>query len=234
MADAFILRAGGGGGLSVNAAVLHVTAPLGSTVTIAKGSVSKSRGPEKAHTNAEDEAMADYYFSISPANYGTWTVTAALDDDTTSAEVSVSTNQQYDAELLYKVYIFKSGKGLSAAYEVEAKGAAIKFGTDSIVCTEKTGFVLSPRVDATKFTKLYCDIKVNSTDSTTYHPTFGLSSSTSLPTNSGNDAKFLVKKDIGKTDRAVFALDISEVNEEAYVKVTCFYSNWEMYNLWFE
>ena len=70
MSRGFIIGAGGES-ISVHAAVLHVSAPFGSTVSIAKGGVTvKSLGPGRAHTNTDGES-ADYYFSIAPANLTT-------------------------------------------------------------------------------------------------------------------------------------------------------------------
>lgn len=101
----------GGGGLSPNSAVIHVTAPVGSTISFSKGGVvAKVLGPEKSHINADDATMADWYYSVSSSNYGTWTVTATLDADEASSTVTVSNNKQYDVELAYGLYFFKNGK----------------------------------------------------------------------------------------------------------------------------
>lgn len=91
--------AGATGGLSFRAAILHVSAPVGSTVTISKsGSTAKSLGPGKSHTNS-DSGNSEYYFSITPANYGTWTVTATNDSGIASMDVTVNTNEEYDVEI---------------------------------------------------------------------------------------------------------------------------------------
>lgn len=113
MSRGFIIGAGGEG-LSVNSAVLHVTAPAGSTVTFSKGGVAvRSLGPGRAHTNA-DGANADYYFPVAPANYGEWTVTATRGTDHTEAVVTVSTNQQYDVVLSYFLYLYQDGNECTA------------------------------------------------------------------------------------------------------------------------
>lgn len=107
MSEALIVRRGGGsagGGLSVNAAVIHVVAPFGSTIELSKGGVAvKSLGPEKAHANA-DGVMADYYYPVTSANYGTWEVTASKSGETDVSEtVFVSDEMQYDVVLQYIV-----------------------------------------------------------------------------------------------------------------------------------
>lgn len=104
MSDAFLVRRGGSGGLSPNSAVIHVTAPAGSTISFAKGGVvAKVLGPDKSHVKASDNSLAEWYYAISPINYGEWTVTASLSGDTASDTVTISTNKQYDLELSYHV-----------------------------------------------------------------------------------------------------------------------------------
>ena len=104
MGEAYILRRGGAGGLSPNNAVIHVTAPVGSTISFAKGGVTaKVLGPEKSHVNADDNTLADWYYSVSSSNYGTWTVTATLSGNTKSDTVTIDSNEQYDLSLSYHV-----------------------------------------------------------------------------------------------------------------------------------
>lgn len=90
---------GGGGGLNPSDALIHVNAPLGSTVTFAKGGVAvETITPDKAFANV-DGATADYYYPVKSANYGTWTVTATLSGDTASDTVTVNAAEQYDLVL---------------------------------------------------------------------------------------------------------------------------------------
>lgn len=110
MSDAFITRRGGGGGLSTLGAVLHVNAPVGSTITLAKGGVTvKVLDANKGHTSAEDDSLADWYYSVSPSNYGSWTVTATKDAESVSESITVDSNKQYDVELTYNQYLLKDG-----------------------------------------------------------------------------------------------------------------------------
>ena len=103
---------GGGGCLSPNNAVIHVTAPVGSTITFSKGGVvAKVLPPEKSHINAADSTMADWYFSVSSNNYGTWIVVASLNEDTGSETITIDSNKEYDITLTYSLYLFKSGYG---------------------------------------------------------------------------------------------------------------------------
>lgn len=104
MGEAFIVRRGGTGGMSVNNAVIHVNAPLGSTVTFSKGGVvTKTINPGNAHTNI-DGKTADYYYAINASSFGTWTMTASKTGETSASEtVTVSAAKEYDVDLQYIV-----------------------------------------------------------------------------------------------------------------------------------
>ncbi len=157
MSRGFIIGAGGEN-ISVYAAVLHVSAPFGSTVSIAKGGVTvKSLGPGRAHTNTDGES-ADYYFSIAPANYGAWTVTATRGEDSTSAAVTVDSNRQYDVVLVYKVYAMKNGQILVNEYLTP--NIIAKTTGDGYVQYQHTGsgtyrIINFGPFDVTSYTKLY-------------------------------------------------------------------------------
>lgn len=119
MSDAYLVRRGGSGGLSPNSAVIHVTAPAGSTVSFAKGGVvAKVLGPDKSHVKASDSAFAEWYYAVSPDNYGEWTVTATKQSDqaTESKTVTISENKQYDLEIIFRFYLFREGYGLTNGY----------------------------------------------------------------------------------------------------------------------
>lgn len=125
MSDAFIMRRGGSGSFSPNNAVLHVNAPVGSTITLAKGGVTvKVLDASKGHTNAADSLLADWYYSVSPSNYGEWTVTASDGTSTTSSAITIDSIKQYDVELTYDLYIIKNGivmKPLTLTYCTETQ-----------------------------------------------------------------------------------------------------------------
>lgn len=109
MSDAFLSRRGGAG-LSVNAAVIHVTASVGSTISFSKGgAVIKALGPDKSHINAADNTRADWYYSVSASSYGTWTVTATLGEKTASDTVIVNAPIAYDVFLPYVICLYDNG-----------------------------------------------------------------------------------------------------------------------------
>lgn len=136
MSDAYLVRRGGSGGLSANAAVLHVTATAGSTVSLAKGAVvTKVLGPGMAHVRSSDSTLADWYYAVSPANYGSWTVTATLGTDTQSVTVAISDNKQYDIDL-YTFYVYNQGN----TYDCRTGGYTQSHGSGSIA-TFETGYI---------------------------------------------------------------------------------------------
>ena len=101
---------GSKGGLSPNDALLHINAPVGSTITLAKGGVTvKTLAASEGHTSASDSRLADWYYSVSSSNYGAWTVTASNGTNTVSASVTINTNKQYDVGLTYDLYLLKNG-----------------------------------------------------------------------------------------------------------------------------
>ena len=98
------------GGLSPDSAVIHVTAPVGSTISFSKGGVvAKVLGPEKSHVNAEDNTLADWYYSVSSSNYGAWSITATLSSYTASKTITIDNVRQYDVVLRYNIYIIEQG-----------------------------------------------------------------------------------------------------------------------------
>lgn len=162
---------GGGGGLSPNAAVIHVTAPVGSTISFSKGGVvAKILGPEKSHVNAADSTLADWFYAVSPNNYGTWTVEANVDNKSTARTVIVSANEQYDVGLFW-LYLYDNGdkcidtvgswqtKGMkiSSSSSTSAKVPTVTYGTTTVTYSINNGagiwYAQNP-VDVTKFKTL--------------------------------------------------------------------------------
>lgn len=162
MSDAYITRRGGSGGLSPNNAVLHINAPLGSTITLAKGGVTvKVLGADKGHTNAENDTLADWYYSVSPSNYGEWTVTAAKDGESASKAVAVNSNKQYDVAIAQKTIIDVNTMTLeellaitrnvntSRGYNPQLKDGYFYFGTTQ--ASDYCGWQITRQIDVTDY-----------------------------------------------------------------------------------
>ncbi len=111
----------GSGGLSLNNAVLHINAPVGSTIELSKGGVTVvTLNASKGHVNS-DGVTADWYYSVSPSNYGEWTVSAAKDGETAAETVTVNSARQYDVPLSYNLYIVKNGEA-QTGFEISYNG----------------------------------------------------------------------------------------------------------------
>lgn len=93
----------GSGGPSASDAILTVTVPTGSTVTMTKGGVTLT---PTMWVQAADPTLDCALFVISPSLFDAqnpWTVTATLGTNTASDTVTISTNKQYDIVLSYRV-----------------------------------------------------------------------------------------------------------------------------------
>ena len=94
---------GSGGGFKDTDAILQASAPAGSTVTITKGSVSRS---DSGRVNADDSNMYDYVFAIPQAQFdgvNPWTVTATLSGDSASEQIVIGSKKSYHSSLSFWV-----------------------------------------------------------------------------------------------------------------------------------
>lgn len=173
---------GGAGGLNPNDALIHVNAPLGSTVDFTLSSVIVATiPPAKAFTNSDGET-ADYYY-IAKAD-GTYTVTATLTPETASNTVVVNGAGQYDIALSFNLYLFRNG-AVHSAYTMSYQGSGrYKINNDGILyiyaSTNSGGAVwFDPVVDCSQYR--YIEIKVNESHCQ-YLQAFGLRTSKGYPT----------------------------------------------------
>lgn len=221
MSEALIVRRGGTGGLSVNAAVIHVNAQVGSTVTFSKGGVvAKVLGPGKAHANSDGE-NADYYFSVSPTNYGEWTVTATLGDLSATKTVTINAASEYDLSLRYRLYLYNRGVietditgGLSnSGYVYDGQSlAAATFNADNIYFSSSVprGVGTVNDIDLTEYRTLYFCGKAGT--SNTGHPWVQVTQWKSFRTSTS--AAFL---SIGSNTETTVSVDISSLSGGYYI-----------------
>lgn len=113
MGEAFITRrggtGGGGGGPTTSDAILIVTVPTGSTVTMTKGGVTLT---PTMWVQAADNTLDCALFVISPSLFDSqnaWAVTATLGTDSASDTVIIDAAAEYDIVLSYGVYLFNNG-----------------------------------------------------------------------------------------------------------------------------
>lgn len=96
---------GGSGGPSSSDAILIVTVPTGSTVTATKGGVTLT---PTMWVKAADSTLDCAMFSIKASQFDSttpWIVTATNGTDTTSGDVLITTNKEYEVVLSYKLVI---------------------------------------------------------------------------------------------------------------------------------
>lgn len=148
MGEAYITRRGGGaGGLSNNAAVLRITAPAGSAITIQKEVegvyVDFAVLPyTKGHVRADDQTLADWYYSIGSVHYlpsgCNFKVIAEQGTDSDDQTVNITGNYEYCVELTYNLYIIKNGI-LNSAYTLLTNGGmTVTYAADHIKLTGAT------------------------------------------------------------------------------------------------
>ena len=100
MSLVFNMVGGGGGSLKDTDAIMTVTVPTGSSVTMTKGSLSLT---PTMWVQAADPTYDCALFVIKPSLFdavNAWTVNATLGTDTTSDTVTISSNKQYDMVFL--------------------------------------------------------------------------------------------------------------------------------------
>ncbi len=183
MSDALIVRRGGSGGLPANAAVIRVSAPAGSTITFSKGGVIvKTLGPEKSHVNAGDADKADWFYPVSAANYGEWTVTASKANiGTGSYDVTVSSAKTYDVDISFGYLIYRNGwqhgyelSTITNVYDPNGTYAIDNNADPPRATTTRGnwGCALNNEIDVTNYNTLYVEIEIVYPDN--YSSAFGL------------------------------------------------------------
>lgn len=232
----------GSSSLSFGGALLCITAPIGSTITLIKNNlVVKVLYPKDSHVSSNDNTMAYWYYTIVSSNYGTWTITATLEEKTNSKSVVVSSNQQYDIELHYFVYIYKEGvSGLAEGYSGIDGRHGISGGT---VFDSPLGIVLKypndywtigPAVDLSKYSTFHVDLQVTADSSS--HPYIGVSNTTTSGANGASNGSYLAEwHATGAVSRQTVAIDVSALQIPGYIKA-CGYSpsEWTIFNMWFD
>lgn len=135
MSYTFNMVGGGGGSLKDTDAILTVTVPTGSTVTMTKGGVTLT---PTMWVQAADNTLDCALFVIPPSlfdNVNAWTVTASLSGDTASGTVTIDSNEQYDVYLSYTYYLYREGNEYSA---ITGGWTILKQGSTYIASKEPT------------------------------------------------------------------------------------------------
>lgn len=208
--------AGGGGGLSLNNAVIHINAPTGSSIMLSKGGVVvKVLDPSKAHINADNNEYADYYYAVSSNNYGTWTLTATLDEETADETITIDSNEQYDVALDYTFWLYKDGN----EYTRRTGGWEVKWESSKRASKEATYLQLTSatsngqaiatinKVDLTNFSNFCMEMPIASTGNTKYHNMIVWTDN-----SSAKSASTVANWEFGNIAAGVYRLSIANVS----------------------
>lgn len=226
MGEALITRRGGSGGLSANSAVIHVKISAGSTITFSKGGVVvKVLGPEKSHINSADSTFADWYYPVSPSNYGSWTVTATLGSSSKSATITVNSNKVYDVLLTYRNYLIQNGVSKVTFTAKRSASVGVSGTKVHIYTTANDSGGAQTSADVRAYSTLNVEIASGSLSYVgTYQPAFGVSrSAPSFSQDSVSNVTAATTFTGTTTDKhrtitaKTFTLDISSFDETMYI-----------------
>lgn len=172
---------GGGSGPSASDAILTVTVPTGSTVTMTKGGITLT---PTMWVQAADNTLDCALFVIAPAQFDSvnpWTVTATNGTYTSSDTVTIDSNKQYDMELdIWSGEIYMHGEqyqSFTGGFEVvrvstytSAPIAQVSYGTtpNGVISLSTTGnnsngavSTVNP-IDLTRFNTITVKLQSNS------------------------------------------------------------------------
>lgn len=216
----------GGGGSKVVASIV-VTYPAGSTLTCTLGS--------KVLT-AKDTS-GKWVFGL--PSTGNWVVKAVKDSKSKSATVEITAEGQVKTvELMYQLYIFKSGSGLTSGYSKKGSGGTVSNANISWSGDANGGGIsmyITPAVALNNYTKLCFDFECSYNWGGDYGMALGVgkdAATGSMITNTSWTAK--VKNGANPIARNTAQCDISKLTDSEYIKVVGSYSAGKIYNIWLE
>ena len=216
----------GGGGSKVVASIV-VSYPAGSTLTCTLGS--------KVLT-AKDTS-GKWVFGL--PSTGNWVVKAVKDSKSKSATVEITAEgQTKTVELVYQLYIFKSGSGLTSGYSKKGSGGTVSNANISWSGDANGGGIsmyITPAVALNNYTKLCVDFECSYNWGGDYGMALGVgkdAATGSMITNTSWTAK--VKNGANPIARNTAQCDISKLTDSEYIKVVGSYSAGKIYNIWLE
>lgn len=212
---------GGSGGLKATDALLRVQAPAGSTVTITKGTATKT---DLGHENADDNSIYDYYFIIHASQFDSvnpWTVTATLNDETSNSTIVIDAADEYDVVLWYPYWILKNGLFVERTFERYGGNSSATAETGSMVYAMTDGNWSTYWTDSTLDVSIYSTMVVVLTGAMfRYYERFGLRTSRTSITSQNQNIFGTTAISIGTsnsqvttevTERTEYTLDLSNV-----------------------
>ena len=232
----------GSGGPSASDAILTVTVPTGSTVTMTKGGLTLT---PTMWVQAADNTLDCALFVISPSLFDSqnaWNVTATLWRDTASDTVTIDSNEQYDVVLSYSLYLFKAGSGPAANWGyVKESSATINFTNQSLQVNLgktslsycKTRIYTINKVDVTDYNTVVMDARIDKVfGGSNLNPKYVVSSNiATVGIDAEYDKTVILAIDTAPEVRELYVLDVSQITGEYYVGVAQSWSG-EIFNVY--
>lgn len=208
---------GGGGSLKDTDAILTVTVPTGSTVTMTKGGVTLT---PTMWVKAADNNLDCALFVIAPNLFDSqnaWTVTATLGTDSASDTVMISNNLQYDLALSYRPYIYRRGYidqtltgGLTnSGYTYGNALTPATYNADNIYISSDNCAGTSQAIDLTNYSTIYYVSRSDNPSNLT-QPWLGVASSKNL-------SSYLIRISPDSTTESIKSADISNLTGNYYI-----------------
>lgn len=229
---------GGGSGPSASDAILNVTVPTGSAVTMTKGGVTLT---PTMWVKAADTSLDCAFFSIPASQFDStipWTITATLGTYTTSTTVLITTNREYEFELSYLFYLYNRGDQRTSV----TGGWATSHGSGSAVDMTADNIEIYQVTTSGRGASVYTTNQINLTDYSTIHFIFTNSAASTYTkggisdATSSADGTFLVASVFPvSTSEAEMVVDISSITGLHYPRIYGGIDNLlRIYAIWLE
>lgn len=221
---------GGGGGLSATDALLRVQAPAGSTVTITKGTITKT---DNGHENASNPLFYDYYFIIHQSQFDSvnaWTVTATKGSFTWSDTVVVNNSDEYNVTFNILI-LYDSGDEyttLTGGWSFNNNNlgtTSLTKNADNMVlyCSQPSGASANAcaytanAIDTSGYTTINCayDLVLNQSSSQPDHGNLALR--TTVPTNGGWNGSYAFTANLAYGTSQTGSCNIATATAPLYV-----------------
>lgn len=245
-ATALVNVQSGGGGPTASDAILLVTVPAGSVVTMTKG--ADTRVPTM-WVSAADPTLETALFVVEAADFDStaWTVTATLGVKTASGTVVINSNAQYSLILNYRKYVIKDGyiqADFTLTYNLRS-GQPVHFteNYNSLSCARVytngayAGGFVTQQIDVTSYIKLVLDAQSENTYGNIF---LGVYNAASYSTLDAIHAGALAEQQKSPNiTRFQSELNIAAISQNGFVGIciaTANYSNvpLRVFNLWLE
>ena len=215
------------------AGVIRVSYPANSTLVVKGTSSGKQFAKD---TNTASSAKA--YIFLAPIGDASYTLTATnTAGKTVSKQVYVAQDQMQSVELVYDLYIFKSGSGLTSGYSVEGSGNVSKNSISWSGSSDSGGIsmYIKPAVMLKDYTKLCVDFECSYNYGGNYGMGFGVGTDAAVGTTiDWTNWTAKVTNGANPIARNTAQCDISKRTDSEYIKVVGSYSAGKIHNIWLE